>query len=100
MLSADTEEMSWIVQAVRSFELMRGSGIKMPAQSESTTRLNNRKSLVLNRSVRAGSYLSRNDIGIKRPGYGIPPKYFDQVVGRRLRIDLDAEEILTWEHLD
>src|SRR5258708_26265251 len=97
MLSADPEEMKWLVEAVRNFEVMRGSGIKQPAQSERTTRLNNRKSVVLARPVKSGARLLRADLAIKRPGTGIPPSHFEAVLGRAVRSDTEADAGLTWE---
>jgi N-acetylneuraminate synthase len=99
MLSADPEEMKWLVEAVRNFEIMRGSGIKGPAESEKITRRNNRKSVVLNRSVKAGERLTEQDIAVKRPGYGIGPKYFEQIVGRTVLADLEKDTVLTWNDL-
>ena len=98
-LSADPAEMKWLVEAVRNFEIMRGSGIKRPAESEKITRRNNRKSVVLNRSVKAGERLSEEDIAVKRPGYGIGPKYFEQIVGRTVAADMEKDAVLTWNDL-
>jgi len=99
MLSADPAEMKWLVEAVRNFEIMRGSGIKRPAESEKITRRNNRKSVVLSRSVKAGERLTEQDIAVKRPGYGIGPKYFEQIVGRTVAVDMEKDEVLTWNDL-
>lgn len=99
MLSSEPVEMKWLVDAIRSYELMRGNGVKRPADSEKTTRRNNRKSLVLVRSVRAGEILTAEHIAIKRPGYGIQPKFYEQVLGRVARRDLDAEDVLQWGDL-
>ncbi len=97
MLSADPPEMKAIVEAVRTFEVMRGNGIKCPAKGEKTTRINNRKSIVLSRSVQPGKPLAEEDLAIKRPGYGIAPKYFEQLVGRTLARAMEADEVLKWE---
>jgi N-acetylneuraminate synthase len=99
MHSADPEEMRYLVDSVRAFELMRGNGIKMPARSEGSTRLNNRKSVVLCQDVRAGENISRDAVDIKRPGYGIQPKYLEQIIGRKAVRDLKKEDILMWEDL-
>ena len=99
MLSADPTEMKWLVEAVRNFEIMRGSGIKRPAESEKTTRRNNRKSIVLSRNMKAGERLTEDDIAIKRPGYGIAPKHFEQIVGRSLTADMEMDAVLTWHDL-
>jgi N,N'-diacetyllegionaminate synthase len=100
MLSADPEEMKWLVDAVRSFELMRGSGIKMPAGSEKVTRVNNRKSIVASCALKAGESLRADDIAVKRPGYGIQPRYLEQIVGRRLARDLDEDAVIHWSDLE
>lgn len=99
MLSADPAEMKWLVDAVRAFEVMRGNGIKRPADSEKTTRANNRKSLVLQQAVKAGERLTADKLAIKRPGYGIEPRFYEQVLGRVVSCDLDADTVLNWMDL-
>ncbi|MEB3238268.1 MAG: N-acetylneuraminate synthase family protein [Candidatus Sericytochromatia bacterium] len=99
MLSADPVEMAALVAQVRALERMLGDGVKRPAASERTTRLNNRKSLVVLRDLQAGAVLRADDLGIKRPGTGIAPKDLRQVLGRVLRRELAADDVLTWDHL-
>lgn len=99
MLSADPAEMKWLVDAIRAFELMRGNGVKRPADSEKTTRRNNRKSLVLTQAVKAGDRLTADHVAIKRPGYGIQPRFYEQVLGRSVGRDLDADAVLNWSDL-
>ena len=99
MLSADPAEMKWLVNAVREFEVMRGNGIKRPADSEKGTRINNRKSVVLASAVQAGERLSREHLAVKRPGYGIAPKDLERVIGRRVVDAMDADAVLRWEDL-
>jgi N-acetylneuraminate synthase len=99
MLSADPAEMKWLVDAVREFEVMRGDGIKRPAESEKTTRINNRKSVVLAKAVVAGQALSKDYLAVKRPGYGIPPKDLEKVIGRVANKAMDADSVLAWEDL-
>lgn len=99
LLSADPAEMKWLVDAIRSFEVMRGSGIKRPAESEKTTRRNNRKSVVLQKELKAGAVIGMEDIAIKRPGYGIEPKHFEQLIGRTLKADKPQDAVLSWNDL-
>ena len=99
MLSADPAEMKWLVDAIRAFEVMRGNGIKRPADSEKTTRRNNRKSLVLQQAVKAGEHLTADKVAVKRPGYGIEPRFYEQVLGRTAVRDLDADAVLDWSDL-
>ncbi|MBK7015859.1 MAG: N-acetylneuraminate synthase family protein [Sulfuritalea sp.] len=99
MLSADPAEMKWLVESIRAFEEMRGSGIKRPADSEKITRINNRKSIVVARNVAAGERLTTSDLAVKRPGYGIAPKYLEQVVGRLANERLEQDAVLNWSDL-
>lgn len=96
MLSADPKEMKEIVDAIREFEIMRGDGIKRPADSEKTTRINNRKSVVAAKAVKEGEMITKQHLAIKRPGYGIAPKYFEQIIGRRANKDLQPDDVLGW----
>jgi len=99
MLSADPHEMKSLVEQVRQLEEMLGNGIKMPAESERTTRVNNRKSIVVKRKLEAGHKITTQDIAIKRPGYGIAPKYFDQIIGRTTTKKLEEDKIVNWDDL-
>lgn len=99
MLSADPGEMKAIVDAIRTFEVMRGNGIKRPADGERITRVNNRKSIIAARDMQAGDVLKAGHLAVKRPGTGIEPKYLEQIVGRRVNCDLAADSVVKWEHL-
>lgn len=100
MLSADPAEMAALVKGICNIEKALGDGIKRPADSEQVTRRNNRKSIVTVQPIPAGKIIERDMIAIKRPGYGIPPKHFESVVGRIARETIEAEEVLTWEMLE
>jgi len=100
MLSADPQEMKWLVDSIRAFEVMRGSGIKKPADSEETTRRNNRKSVVLQHALKAGDVIAMQDIAVKRPGYGIPPKFYESLAGRKVKRDLAQDAVLGWDDLE
>ena len=99
VISADPTEMGQIVDSIRKFEIMRGSGVKEPAASESKTRINNRKSVILAKPLSAGEEITAGHLSVKRPGYGIAPKFLEQLVGRTAVRDLDADEVLTWNDL-
>ncbi|MBU2699169.1 N-acetylneuraminate synthase [Sporomusaceae bacterium BoRhaA] len=96
LLSADPVEMKEIVSKVREFEVMRGSGIKRPADSEKNTRINNRKSIVIVNPIRKGQVIGEQDIIVKRPGYGIEPKFYHQIVGRTANKNLEVDDVLMW----
>jgi len=99
ILSADPAEMRSIVEQVRILERMLGCGVKMPAASEKSTRINNRKSIVAARALPAGHRLTEEDIAVKRPGYGIPPRFREQLPGSVLNAPLEQDEVISWSVL-
>ena len=72
---------------------------KQPIPSEDISRLNARRSIVVERSVAAGNVVLAEDLTYKRPATGISPVYWDDVVGRKAARDLEPDEILKWEDL-
>jgi N-acetylneuraminate synthase len=58
-----------------------------------------RRSLYISTDVKKGTVLSSNNVRCVRPGLGLPPKYFDQVMGQKLKCDVTKGTPLTWELL-
>ena len=52
------------------------------------------------RALRAGERLTAAAVTIKRPGTGIAPAELERVLGRRLRHDIAADEVLEWTALE
>lgn len=98
-LSATPQEMKEIVDRIREFEIMKGTGAKRPVGKEITNRLKNRKSIVSVKSIKKGEKFTFDNIDIKRPGYGIEPKYLDMVLGKTAFGDIEADEVLMWSDL-
>jgi N-acetylneuraminate synthase len=59
-----------------------------------------RRSIYFVRDLPAGSVINVGDIRRIRPGMGLPPKYFDALVGKRLRVDVTNGTATRWEHFD
>lgn len=94
-LSANPQEMKEIVEKIREFEIMRGSGAKMPVGKEITNREKNRKSIVSIKNIKKGEVFTLENIDIKRPGHGIEPKYIKEILGKRAKEDIEIDSILT-----
>ncbi len=94
--SLDPGEMAALVRAIRTVEAALGDGEKRPMPSEDDTRRVARKSLVAARPIRAGERLTADLIAIKRPGTGISPADLPRVLGRTVRRNLAADEVLDW----
>jgi N-acetylneuraminate synthase len=58
-----------------------------------------RRSLYIVKPVRAGGVLSADNVRAIRPGFGLAPKFLDQVLGMRLRVDAAAGTPVSWELL-
>jgi N-acetylneuraminate synthase len=95
-LSANPQEMKEIVDKIREFEIMKGSGAKRPVGKEITNREKNRKSIVAIKPVKKGEVFTLENIDIKRPGHGIAPKYFEKVLGKYAKEDIKDDKILEW----
>jgi sialic acid synthase SpsE len=92
-------ELTAMIDGVRAAAAALGDGRKngpSPEEREEMYRLA-RRSLVITRDLPAGTTLTREMITVKRPGFGIKPKHLDLVVGRPLRVDVEEDEILTWD---
>ena len=70
---------------------------KKPIPSESISRLNARRSIVLSKKIYAGEIFNEDNLTYKRPGTGISPKYWDKVIGMKALTDLEVDYILQWQ---
>jgi len=95
--SADPEEMAALVRAVRETSAMLGNGYKVPTATELKMRQDTRKGLVARRQIPQGQTISGDDVIIKRPGTGIPPRDYDLVIGRIAKRDIAADEVIAWD---
>lgn len=73
---------------------------KKPLPSESESRIHARRSVVVSREVRAGEVLNEENLLPKRPGSGISPIHWDQVVGATAKRDLDYDHLLEWDDFE
>ena len=46
--------------------------------------------------IPAGTTIAREMLTTKRPGYGVKPKFIDALVGREARVDIEADDVITW----
>ena len=99
-LSLPPDELKLFVQNIRKAEKTLGNGIKKCLPCELDVKKVARKSIVAIKPIQKGKKLELVDIGIKRPGMGIEPKFLDKLIGRRVSRDLNFDEILTWDELE
>ena len=56
-----------------------------------------RRSVVASGRIPAGTTIVREMLTVKRPGFGIKPRFIDAIVGRRASVDIDDDDFITWE---
>ncbi|GEN45508.1 pseudaminic acid synthase [Alkalibacillus haloalkaliphilus] len=56
-----------------------------------------RRSVYITKDVKAGEVLNQNNIRIIRPGYGLPPKYFNTLIGKRINQDVKSGTPTSWD---
>lgn len=99
MLSSDPKEMKYFVESIRTVEKMFGSGVKAPIGPEIKNILNNRKSIVTIGGIKKGEFFNSDNISVKRPGSGIPPKFFEEIIGRKASRDIKEDTLISWEDI-
>lgn len=92
--SLEPSELKAMVEAIRNVEVALGDGVKRPSASELKNKLIARKSLVAIRDIRAGDRFSADNVGTKRPGTGISPMRWDEVIGRPAPRDFNVDELI------
>lgn len=92
--SLEPDELSQMVRGIRQVEVALGTPEKRPAPSELANRQVVRRSLVAARSIRRGTRITEQDIGVKRPAGHVPPIRYWEYVGRVAERDYAPDEPL------
>ena len=92
--SLEPHELRMMVSAIRNIEKALGDGIKKPSPSELKNKPIARKSIVAARDIIKGEVLSEENIAVKRPGTGISPMEWDNVVGKKAKKNFREDEII------
>lgn len=93
--SLEPGELAAMVAAIRNIErAMAGDGIKRPSPSECGNRAIARRSLVAARPISAGEQFGPDNLAAKRPGTGLSPMLWDDVIGRPAPRDFAADELI------
>ena len=79
--SSNPVEFVELVKSIRKTELLLGSGVKKPSLSEKKNITAIRKSVVAINNIKKGEKFTKFNIGIKRPGNGISPMKFLDILG-------------------
>lgn len=97
--SAEPEELAVYIAQLRTVETLLGNALKQPTTSEKQFIPLVRKSVVARRAIDKGAIFTRDNIAIKRPGTGLPPKMYSVLLGKKAKRSLSADELLTQKDL-
>lgn len=93
--SLEPAELKAMVKAIRNVELaISGNGIKEPSESEMKNISIARKSIVAKKPILKGAFFSEENITTKRPGSGISPMKWDEVIGLVASRNFDEDDLI------
>ncbi len=97
----DVDDLKAFMQVVDEMApLLGNTDRKEPLESEQISRLNARRSIVVARDLPAGHVIAEADITYKRPGTGVSPMFWDDVIGKKTLRPLAEDDVLQWSDLE
>jgi sialic acid synthase SpsE len=97
--AVEPDELKALIESVRAVEASLGNGrLEGPSDAERQEMYTlARRSVIAAVDIPAGTVISREMLTTKRPGYGVPPKHIDLLVGRVARVNIEWDDVITWE---
>jgi len=92
--SLEPKELKLMVQGIRHIDKALGHGIKKPSKSELKNIIIVRKSLVAAFEISKGDIFTDKNITVKRPGNGISPMLWNEIIGKMASRDFMADELI------
>lgn len=92
--SSNPQEFRQAVEEIRNVPIILGNPVKQPNKSEYNVVKIARKSIATIAPIKKGEKFTENNLTIKRPGNGIPPKHFKTILGQRAKRDITKDVLL------
>lgn len=93
--SLEPDELKAMVLAIRNVDQAMGHGIKKPTSSELPNIMAARKSIVAACDIRKGDVLTEANLTTKRPGCGLDPMRWDELIGKKALRDYQEDQLIT-----
>ncbi len=93
--SLEPDELIAMVKVIRNIEQAMGNGIKEPSPSETKNIAIARKSIVAKQNIKKGTIFTDENITVKRPGTGISPMRWDEIIGETAKKDFNEDDLIT-----
>lgn len=92
--SLEPDELKAMVIAIRNVEVAMGDGAKIPSESEKKNMAVARKSIIAKSSIKKGEIFTDENLTVKRPGNGISPMKWFEVLGQVAPRDFEEDELI------
>lgn len=97
--SIEPDQLIELVRGLRQVEAGLGSSSRHFGEKEINQRKVHRRSIVVSKPIKKGEVFTEDNLIIKRPGIGMKPKCWDEVLGKKSSRDLQAEQLLEWSDI-
>ena len=94
--SLEPNEFKAMVKSIRIIEKSLGDGIKKATKSEIGNKEAIRKSIVASKKINAGDLFTEENLTTKRPGSGISPTRWDDLIGLKSKHSYEQDELIRW----
>ena len=94
LASIEPSKLAKLASVIRRADIMMGSALKEPSKSELDNARVARKSIVAKQDINKGDLLTKNNITVKRPGMGLSPMQWDNVIGTEAVRDFKEDETI------
>lgn len=92
--SLEPDELKNMIRCIRNIEKSIGDGIKQPSNSEKKNIYIARKSIIASKTIKEGDIFTEDNITCKRPGNGISPMRWNEVIGKKALKDFKEDELI------
>ncbi len=92
--SLEPDELEQMIKEIRNIEKAMGNGEKKPTKSEITNIPVARKSIVASRKIEAGEIFSEDNLTTKRPGNGVSPMKWFEILGKKAKRNFEEDELI------
>ena len=92
--SLEPNELKSMIDSIRNIELALGNGLKQPVESEKKNMAIVRKSIFAKQRIKKGEILTEDNLTVKRPGFGISPMKWFEVIGTKAIKDFYEDEMI------
>jgi N,N'-diacetyllegionaminate synthase len=99
-MSMNPNDFQKYVELIRNAEQCLGNEIKQTLSCEEEIKKIARKSIVSKKFLSKNHIVTKNDLDVKRPGTGILPKFFNDLLGKKTKKNLESDTVLNWDDFE